>query len=770
MVSRVRAAYFTGMNNRLRFLSRFCFLLVLLGLGGTAAWAQALPPDTLLNETFRTNEQDWAITRTDDELRELGPEGYHLQYLSAKPTGNLIAHKVLPLNDLDDYSLEVRLRLRGQAGLLWGYRTDASGRVPSDFQMLRLEVDRVTPQVALWHLRDNTWEKQFIEPVPAGFDAAAVHSLRVARGGVLVRFYLDGRVLPYEQPALGWPGPDHDVGLYLENGGDEAWVRQLLVRHHSLIRLAPGIPRGLRRERLGNGISTEREELVPLIAANGRSLFFTRSMGDPTIPANSNTDIFMAERGADGTWGQPHSLGSPVNTPQNNSITQVAPDGQSLLIAGLYDAAGNKRDGGVSQTTRQADGTWSSPLIFVEGLVIPNVADYIFRFIDASGTVALVAGDTRDNPGKSDIYVSLRQPDDSWPALRSLGPTLNTAGREMSPFLAPDGKTLYFSSDSFPGYGRSDVFVSTRLDDSWTKWSPPLNLGPGVNTPRGDAYFSLPASGEYAYLVSKELGAVPYDSDIYRLLLPAALKPAATVLVRGRVLDARTNQPIANAEMRYEQLPAGKEVGRLRLGGAGTYEIALPAGQQYGFRAEAPGYLAASNNLDLSATTTYAERTQDLFLLPLAEPVEAAAARVASLQLDSSAPAAPGQLKTVAVAAAVEDKITLHNLFFVQGKPVLLPTSFPELNRLAETLAAHPALQIRLDGHTDNTGDAKDPKPNQILSEQRAAAVRDYLVRQRIALVRLSTRGYGGSQPVAPNDSEAHKARNRRVEFVIVGR
>ena len=117
-----------------------------------------------------------------------------------------------------------------------------------------------------------------------------------------------------------------------------------------------------------------------------------------------------------------------------------------------------------------------------------------------------------------------------------------------------------------------------------------------------------------------------------------------------------------------------------------------------------------------------------------------------------------------------EEKITLNNLFFVQGKSVLLPASFPELNRLAEILAAHPALQIRLDGHTDNTGDAKDPKPNQVLSEQRAAAVRAYPVKQNIDGARLSTRGYGGGRPVAPNDSEAHKARNRRVEFVIVGR
>ena len=129
----------------------------------------------------------------------------------------------------------------------------------------------------------------------------------------------------------------------------------------------------------------------------------------------------------------------------------------------------------------------------------------------------------------------------------------------------------------------------------------------------------------------------------------------------------------------------------------------------------------------------------------------------------------PGQVKAVAGPAAVaEDKITLNNVFFVRGKPTLLAGSFPELNRLAQTLAANPGLRIRLDGHTDNTGDAKDPAPNQALSEQRVAAVKAYLARRGVAADRLQTQGFGGSRPVAPNDSEAHKAQNRRVEFVIL--
>ena len=749
----------------------FCFLVFGCWLACFSGRAQQLPPDTLLYETFRTNERNWAIIHTDEQVLELGPEGYHLKYLGANPTGNILVTQTIPMNDGSDYSLEMRLRLRGRAGLLWGYRADASGRLQSDYEILTLEVEHTTPQVALWRRQKGEWKKLFTEPVPVGFDPAAAHALRVAREGSRIRLYLDDRRLSYQLPAESWPGPDRDVGSYLENTGTEAWVSQLLVRHHSLIRRAPGVPRGLRRERLAGGISTVGgEELDPKVAADGRSLYFERSMGNPAVPLESNQDIFVAERAADGTWGEPRSLGRPVNTPGNNTTVHVAPDGQTLLVNGQYDAAGNRVAGGVSQTTRQADGTWTVPLVYTEGLNIPNVGDYTSKWIDASGTVALVAGDTKDNIGRNDLYFSLRRPDGSWPPLLSLGATINTAGDEQTPFLAPDGKTLYFASDAHPGYGSLDVFVSTRLDDTWTKWSPPLNLGPGVNTFRTDHYFSLPASGEYAYLVSKEPGAVPHDTDIYRLLLPPALQPAATVLVRGRVLDARTNLPLANGEMRYEQLPAGKEVGRLRLGGAGTYEIVLPAGSQYGFRAEAAGYVSASNNLDLSAATAYAERTQDLYLLPLAEPVEAAAARAAALQRNSPAAALPGQLKTVAVAAAGEDKITLHNVFFVRGKPVLLAGSSPELNRLAQMLTDYPGLEIRLDGHTDNTGDDKDPAPNQVLSEQRVAADKAYLAQRGVAASRLSTQGYGGSRPVASNDTEAHKAQNRRVEFVILKR
>lgn len=154
-------------------------------------------------------------------------------------------------------------------------------------------------------------------------------------------------------------------------------------------------------------------------------------------------------------------------------MVQVSPDGQTLLLKGQYQGNGNRTPEGVSQSTRQADGTWSLPQPYTQALNIRNLGLHITRTVSASGTVALVSGDTLGNIGHSDIYFSLRHPDGSWAPLQSLGPDINTRGNDQSPFLAPDGKTLYFSSDGHPGYGSNDIFVSTRLDDTWQRWSPP---------------------------------------------------------------------------------------------------------------------------------------------------------------------------------------------------------------------------------------------------------------------------------------------------------
>ena len=734
--------------------------LLLFGLLVSAlpGFAQALPPDLFLDENYQNPPPGHYRTgRNADTEATLTPAGYELRYLSA---GGSIAQAMLPPgsrpNLAEDFVLEGELRGMGTIGLFWNGQKAPGGYEKT---LMQMRLASAVPTVEVQQFRAGTWS-MLLAPTPmtGGVAAADWHTIRIARTGATVAYWLDGVRLA-EQPAPARPA--RDCGLALQNPGAVATLRRLRLWHHRIpIRLAPGIPATLRRERLtAPGLNTEREELGPMLSADGRYLYFSRVMGDIKAVDDGkafNEDVFVTERGADGQWGAARALGPPINNDDTNFVTHVAPDGQTLLLGNRYGPDGLMLGQGFSRSQRRADGTWTPPEALPADM--GTRADFGTRArnscLDASSTVLLTSAVLATDPANTDLYYCRRQPDGAWSAPVALPASLKTEGNETTPFLAPDGKTLFFSSDGLPGYGSYDVFVTTRLDDTWTRWSEPLNLGPAVNTTRSDMYYSTSASGTDAYLVTSANDG--RQGDIYRLAVPPAARPQATVLVRGRVLDATTGQPIATAEVRYEQLPAGTEAGVVLPAAAGAFAATLPAGLRYGLRATAPGYLSVNENLDLSATTAYREITQDLRLLPLVAELAGSAVK---LQAAAPAPAVPGQVRGVAMPVA-EEKITLNNLFFVQGKSVLLPASFPELNRLAETLTAHPALQIRLDGHTDNTGDAKDPKPNQVLSEQRADAVRAYLVKQGIDGARLSTRGYGGGRPVVPNDSEAHKARN----------
>ena len=745
---------------------------VLLVSSGQAR-AQADPTATTIIDTFEDNRYGWVVGDDASNSSRFEPgQGFHVK---TNVTGDAYSFtaREWPLVDAGDFSVELLARVAGTGGLLMGYR--APDEAQSDYTVLQVRTARPAPDVQVWHHHHNRWDKLAELPWPAvASSPAAAHRYRVARQGNRLRYEFDGQLV-HEQAYSGWPGSNHTVGLYLEGTGTELWATRLAVAPRPFIHVAPNLPAGLRRERLPDALSSSRTEKKPLVSADGHYLYFTRAMGpDASRPSTENADIFIAEHRADGTWTAPTKPGRPLNNEDNNTVESFTPDGQHVLIRNVYTPDGSFKSRGLSLSHRRADGQWLPPEPFFEGDFIANAGDYNDVSLDASGQVLIVSADTKKTPHNSDLYVIRRQPNGRWSKPRPLSAVLNTALDEQAPFLAADGKTLYFASDGHPGYGNYDIFVTTRLDDSWTNWSPPLNLGPAVNTPAYESFFSVPASGAFGYLVSTEPGAPELAFDLYQVSLPPSVRPTATLLVRGRVLDARTNAPVPAAEVSYELLPTGREAGQVPMAGAGSYQIVLPAGSEYGFRASAPGYISVNESVDLTTATQYAEVTQDLFLMPLTPPTEALAAKATALQVARAA--VPRQLSgltapsPVVAAPEVEEHIALNNVFFVQGKPELLPASYPELSRLAQTLRDNPGLEIRLDGHTDNTGDAKDPRPNQLLSEQRTQAVQAYLVRQKIAAARLATRGYGGSRPVAPNDTEAHKAQNRRVEFVIVKR
>jgi outer membrane protein OmpA-like peptidoglycan-associated protein len=344
--------------------------------------------------------------------------------------------------------------------------------------------------------------------------------------------------------------------------------------------------------------------------------------------------------------------------------------------------------------------------------------------------VLLMAVQRKDGQGQQDIFVSFASKDGkTWTTPHNLGPIINTKKPEFAPFLAADGKTLYFASEGHGGYGKSDIFYAKRLDNTWTNWTKPRNLGPSVNSPDFDAYYVVSAAGEDAYLVSTRNGT-DGSKDIFRISLKPQFKPEVVTLVRGQVLDASTKKPVP-ATIRYENLLTGEEIGVAETNPVdGTYTIVLPSGIQYGYRAEAPNYLAEADNLDVTDRQKYSEVTQDLFLVPF----------------------------------AVGQTIKLNNIFFAQSKFFLRENSFPELQRLVRTLKDYPKVEIKLEGHTDNQG---DPALNVKLSQDRVSEVKKYLVQKGINSARITTEGFGATRPVASNDKEETRKLNRRVEFRI---
>lgn len=490
------------------------------------------------------------------------------------------------------------------------------------------------------------------------------------------------------------------------------------------INLAPSASQRLTPENLGSRINSIYSDFYPIITADGKTLYICRDR-DPENIGGKKQDIWYSEMQPDGYWGPVKNIGPPLNNNNVNFVCSVLPDGNTMYVGNLYYADG-RTGPGISTSYRTKNG-WSFPQMLIIN-DFHNRGMFVNYFLAADGKTILMALERDETYGDTDIYVSFLLNDGNWSAPLNIGHDVNTAGKEATVFLAPDNRTLYFSSEGHNGYGLNDIFMSRRLDESWTKWSEPQNLGPGINTPDWDAYFSIPASGEYAYFVSNSNSFG--ESDIFRVSLPEALRPRPVMLMSGRVLDAKTQQPI-EADIIVETLKDGKEVAIAHSNPTtGEYKVSLPAGELYGLHAVAMGYTASDENIDLLLQDHYEELTRNLQLAPL----EA------------------GQ------------SVNLNNIFFDTGKWDIKAQSFAQLNRVVDLLKNNPGMTITVIGHTDDVG---SEETNKVLSVKRAEAVVNYLIKQGITSKRLTARGLGASQPENSNISEETRSQNRRVEFRI---
>ncbi len=518
-------------------------------------------------------------------------------------------------------------------------------------------------------------------------------------------------------------------------------------------------------ESIGSAVNTEYSELNPVMSPDGKTLYFGRKNHPQnrfgmagTEQIAGSQDIWYSES-LMGAWTSARRISESLNRDQYNTIYSISPDGQTILVKGAY-VNGQYETRGFSIAKKSAAG-WEIP----KKLDIPKYEKLSrgkneYGYLTNDGKVLLMAFSEKKNADEDDIYASFLEKDGSWSAPMNLGDDVNTNFTETTPFLAADGKTLYFSSNREGGKGSNDIWVCKRKDETWIHWTEPTNIGEPINTDQYDAYYTISAAGDYAYFISSNNSVG--KKDIFRLKLdqpkpietppttttsmvggdkkpqpekPTDIKSEPVVLVSGKVIDGKTGKVPKNAQIIYEDLTNGKELGVATPDPiTGIYKVVLPYGKNYGITTKIDGYIGTSQNIDLSKITNnkYLEiEGKDMTV----KPVE------------------------------VGVKVEMNNIFFEFGKAELKSESFPELNRIATFFKSNTKIISEISGHTDNVG---SDEINNKLSQERADLVRNYLLTLGVPAERLTAKGYGKTRPKVANDTPENQAINRRVEFEIL--
>ena len=665
----------------------------------------------LVKDEFNNNANAWWTGSGDNYSMKL-ENGKYIVTTTEKEKGRIVT--ITPYFDKQkDFSLEASFVQKSGSdnnglGLLWGDNGDGK------YQEFIITSNGYY-KIKSAETRDdiNKWVEYKVKPM------GSENVLKVEQRKSKWYYYING-----DEVAAIKPLPLYGLKIGIVDYTNMVLeVDNFIFRSDVLINLPPSLPSGLVKENLGPQVNTAYDDLGPHITADGRTIMYGVENSPDNLGGKEDGEDIWVTTSTDGkTWSKSTNMGSVVNSKDVNNLAAISADNNMLLFC---------KSDGFEVRKRTQDG-WSQPEYL--NVKFKNESSTMEGNLSPDGKAILFTSKLSQNlyyktEGKEkDVYVSIQEKDGVWLAPINLGKQINTEEDEVSPFLASDGRTLYFASSGRPGYGGHDIFMSKRQGDGWTSWSEPLNLGPEINSIGFDAYYTLPASADYAYLVSNtnSYGA----ADLVRVKLPEAIKPEPVVLLLGRTVNAKTKNPMS-ADILFEDLAEHKEVGEaISDPKTGSYRITLPNGRNYGIRAVAKGFLSVNENLELITITKYTEIQKDLFLVPI----------------------------------EVGETMQLNNVFFEQGRPILKSQSFPELDRLVQIMVENPTVKIEVSGHTDNVGN-KDALMK--LSQDRVLAVKAYLEKKGIKKDRVDGKGYGATQPIAPNSTEENRQRNRRVEFKI---
>ena len=501
-------------------------------------------------------------------------------------------------------------------------------------------------------------------------------------------------------------------------------------------------------------LNTKYNELKPVVSPDGSRMYFGRS-NHPTSAGGrkDRADAWVATATSGEMFGNVQRLASLLNSPQADIVVGFTAGGDQLYLMRNNTESEHKVDAGLYLVN--ANGSGSPKPVTINYFL--NKAKHQDISISPDGQVMLLSIESYTTFGLEDLYVSFRQGDGQWSEPQNLGPVINTPMQEMSAFLAADGRTLYFSSNRPGGMGSMDIWVSTRLDDSWKNWSKPQNLGSQVNGVGADLYYYEPTAGNWAYYTTTQNSEG--FGDIRRIRKPEPPKAPALEKTPEVVTASVPTPPIATPPQETKPV-----VEAIPESAAATPQINL-RGQVTGADGKTPFARVIVKGIayvdSVSAASSYS------LALPAAGQYQVQAKAKGYFPVDTVlvVPAAVTELNFSLRPLSVGTTVRLDNVMFRQSTAVLEQESASSLDKVVQMLKDNPTMEIMLTGHTDNQGSSK---ANLRLSQERVEAVKSYMVSRGIDPARIEGKGYGGTRPIASNANVETRKLNRRVEFVIV--
>ncbi len=502
---------------------------------------------------------------------------------------------------------------------------------------------------------------------------------------------------------------------------------------NDLIEIVSREKEGLRVTNLGSNINTFVSEWDPNPTSEGNQLYFS---GNPRSGGLGGDDVWVSSL-VDGVWQTPKNLGPKVNGGRDETIDNISADGNTLMLSGDFMGTFGQFD--IYSIDKVGD-DWgdlyhypypiNTEYVDEGGNITADRKALLFTSDRPGGIGEFVPLNTYANGsimGNMDIYVCFMT-DSGWSNPVNLGDQINTPFSERSPYLHPDGKSLYFSSDGHAGLGGLDVFKSVRLDDTWTNWSKPINLGTEINTILNDWGYKIGITGDSAFFSGFARTNGYGQWDLYSVTLPKDARPDPIVMISGTITDNKGNR--LQAEIIWEDLATGEILGTTKSNMmSGHYFIALPVGRNYGYYVKKNGYYPTSNSIDLTKSKDGDSRKVDIELVSTKD------------------------MKTKS------SSITINNIFFDFDSAVLKKESTSELKRLIDFVQNNSIDKIKIIGHTDKVG---SNAYNQKLSLDRAISVKKYLS-NLLPKLQITTIGKGATVPIDKIDD----SKNRRVEIVV---